>query len=132
MEPFAEPGDIVAVFRPLTPTEETLATGLLAQASLKLRLAARKRGIDMATLMLDELTAEAVKTAVVNAAKRVLMNPEAVRQWSETTGPMSESRTIDAAISSGALYLADGDLADIFPPVKPSRMQSFRVRAGLS
>lgn len=132
LEPFATPDDVVAVFRPLTSAEETLASGLLAQASNKLRLDARRRGVDIATLMLDELTADAVETAVVNAAKRVLMNPEAVRQMSITTGPMSESRTIDTAVSSGLLYLDSNDLADIFPLQKRSRIQSFRVRAGLN
>lgn len=128
---FAAPDDIVAVFRPLTPVETTLATGLLAQASLKLRLAARKLGADIDTLMLDELTAAAVVATVVNAAKRVLMNPEALRQISTTTGPMTDSKTIDAAVSSGLLYLSDADLADVFPAQPKSLMRSFTVRAGM-
>ena len=81
--------------------------------------------------MQDELTAEAVTAAVVNAVKRVLMNPDAIRQLSTTTGPMSESRTIDAAVSSGLLYLDDSDLDDIFPSAPKSLLRSFRVRPGM-
>lgn len=129
---FAEPSDVAAVFRPLTAAETNLAAGLLMQVSNKLRRDARRRAVDLDTLMLDELNADAVKTAVVNAVKRVLMNPEAIRQMSETTGPLSESRTLDTAISSGMLYLDESDLADIFPVASRSRMQSFTIRAGMA
>ena len=131
MEPLAQPSDIVAIWQPLTTAQAVLAPGLIAQASLKLRLLARRRGVDLDALMLDELTKAAVTNAVASAVKRVLMNPEAVRQMSITTGPMSESRTLDTAISSGLLYLDDDDLADIFPIVKRSRMRSFTIRPGM-
>jgi len=131
MDPFAYPEDIESVFRPLTDAEINLATGLIQQATMKLRLAARRRHIDLDLLWADPLTAEAITAALVNAAKRVLMNPEGIRQLSETTGPMTESRTIDAAISSGLLYLDNTDLADIFPATRPKSIRSFRVRSGL-
>lgn len=42
---------------------------------------------------------------------RVLRNPEALRQWSDDT----YNQTVDTALSSGLLYLTDGDLADLSP-----------------
>ena len=132
IESFAEPRDIAAVWQPLDPAEEILAPALLRQASTKLRLEARRRNVDIDSLVFgDELIAEAAKDTVVNAAKRVLMNPEAARQMSVTTGPMTESKTMDTALSSGLLYLSDSDLADVFPPVPRRLMRSFTVRAGM-
>ena len=130
LTPFAKPADVAAVFRPLSSVEEVLATGLLEQVSNKLRREARRRGADLETLMLDELNADAVKATVVNAVKRVLQNPEAIRQLSTTDGPFTESRTVDTAISSGFLYLDAGDLGDIFPVVKKQRLMSFSVKSG--
>jgi hypothetical protein len=131
MEPLADITDVENVFRPLSRSEEQLGEGLIDQISSKLRIEARRRGQNIDDLLSDELTAEAIKTAVVNAVKRVLMNPEAIRQMSTTTGPMSESRTIDAAVSSGLLYLDPSDLADVFPTNNRSKFRSFHVRAGL-
>lgn len=128
--PFATPDDVADVWEPLTPAQETLAESLIAIASNKLRLLGRRRGKDMdAIFASDPLLASAITTAVVNAVKRVLMNPKALRQYSETTGPFSESGTIDSAVSSGSLYLDSGDLPDLFP--QQSGYRSFRVRHGL-
>lgn len=129
--PFATSADIVAVWRPLKPEEEVIAPGLIDQASNKLRLAGRRKGVDIDALFAsaDTVKRDAITAVVVNAVKRVLMNPEAVRQYSETTGPFTESKTIDSAVSAGILYLAPGDLSDIFPTRSP--YTSFRLRAGL-
>ncbi len=128
MFPFVDPSDIAAVFRPLTDAEIVLADGLINQAPNKLRRMALKRGVDIDAIT-DPLTEDAIRTAVVNSVKRVLMNPEAVRQLSTTDGPFTTSKTIDSSISSGLLYFDPSDLAD-FIPARP-RARSFRVRAGL-
>lgn len=129
--PFAIPDDIVAVWQPLTPAQEIIAPGLIDQASNKLRLAGRRKGKDVDAMFDsgDDVVRDAITAVIVNAVKRVLMNPEAVRQYSETTGPFTESKTIDSAVSAGILYLAPGDLSDIFPTRSP--YTSFRLRAGL-
>ncbi|MDN4616413.1 Gp19/Gp15/Gp42 family protein [Leifsonia sp. F6_8S_P_1B] len=128
MAAFADPDDVAEVWQPLTPEQVLVAKALLEQASLKLRLAARRRGRDMdAMVTADDLTAQAARVAVVNAVKRVLMNPEALRQISETTGPFSTSKTIDSSLSSGELYIESADLADLLPGRSPVR--SFRVRS---
>lgn len=128
MEPFAEPSDVVAIYRALSTEETILATGLLAAASLKLRVRV-PRVDEMAAG--SELLAEVAKLAVSMAVKRVLMNPDALRQFSETTGPFSESNTVDSAVSSGALYLSDADLEGLVPSVG-GVVGSVRLRMGLA
>jgi hypothetical protein len=110
MEPFATVDDVESVWRPLTDAEKVVADGLLVQASAKLR--ARVPNID-ARVADSELVAALAKIAVVNAVKRVLQNPEATRQISETAGPFSRNVTVDTALSSGLLYISDDDLADL-------------------
>ncbi|UAJ78317.1 hypothetical protein IT072_02395 [Leifsonia sp. ZF2019] len=127
MTTFATPEDVANVWQPLTTSQEALAENLIEQASNKLRLKGRRRRRDIDVLYAtDPLLANAIRDAVVNAVKRVLMNPEALRQYSETTGPFTESKTLDTSISAGGLYLAPGDLIDIFPG--SSGIRSFRVK----
>lgn len=127
MEPFAYPDDIEKVWRPLTDEETTLASGLIDQASSKLR--ALIPNID-SLIYTDELRQVLARAAVVNAVKRVLMNPEALRQISHTTGPYTDSKTLDTAISSGLVYIDSGDLVGL--TVRRSAIRSFRVNSGLS
>ena len=87
MEPFATVDDIERVWRELSDAESAMAEGLLSEASMKLR--AKIPNID--TLIAgNELRTELARMAVVNAVKRVLMNPEALRVYSTTTGPFSQ------------------------------------------
>lgn len=123
---FAEVYDIEKIWRPLTEDETSMAAGLLTQASMKLR--ARIPNIDT-LIAASELRTELARASVVNAVKRVLMNPEALRVISTTTGPFSESKTIDTALSSGFVYIDEGDLTGLL--FKKSSIRSFRVNAGL-
>ncbi len=120
MEPFAVPSDIVAVWRPLTPAEETTAPGLLMQASQRIRFLGREAGIDIDEKIADdELLTDMVKTAVVNAVIRVLKNPGGLRQFqrSTTSGPFTDSEggTYDTTIAAGLLYFTADDLLGILP-----------------
>jgi hypothetical protein len=126
MQNFAWVADIEKIWRPLTDAEKVMAEGLIEQASMKLR--ARIPNID-ALILGNELRTELARAAVVNAVKRVLMNPEALRVMSTTTGPFSESKTIDTALSSGFVYIDSGDLAGLI--FRKSTIRSFRVNAGL-
>lgn len=127
MDAFAYDYDVEAIWGPLTILESSVVPGLLREASVKLRL----RVPDVDTRIVgDELRAEAAKIAVVNAVKRVLMNPEAVRQYSSTSGPYTDSKTIDAAVSSGFVYISNEDLVGLTPKRSKPRMKSFRIRSG--
>lgn len=112
MVPFALPPDIEAVWRPLTNAERIAAVGLIDQASTQLRL--RVPGID-ALVADDALRASAAQAAVVNAVKRVLINPEMAKQLSETTGPFTKSITPGDAVASGAIYFTANDLFGLVP-----------------
>ncbi|WIA95805.1 Gp19/Gp15/Gp42 family protein [Curtobacterium sp. MCBA15_004] len=128
---FAESTDVSAVWGELTAGQEALVDAWLEQASNQVRLLARQRGADVDALVAaDRLSAVLVRDAVVNAVKRVLMNPEGYRQLSRTKGPFTESGTIDTALSTGMIYIAEADIAGLFP-VKRSRFGSFRMKAGL-
>jgi hypothetical protein len=129
---FAQTSDVVKVFRPLTTAEEALAEGLLEQASVKMLLKGREFGIDVQALgASDPLIDQAIKVAVVNADRRVLMNPKGQRQWQETRGPFNEGGTNDTTISSGQLYLDAADLADIFPANTGRKIRVLRLKPGL-
>ena len=131
-DPLAVPADIAAVWRPLTTDETQAATGLISQASAMLRM--RAPGIDARIAADDDgVVGDAVKAAVVNAVKRVLTNPEAMRQFqnSETTGPFTDQKggTFDDSVATGALYFTGADLFGLVPSVS-GLPQMARVKSG--
>ncbi|WP_163275334.1 Gp19/Gp15/Gp42 family protein [Cellulomonas iranensis] len=138
LKPFAQPADIVSVWRPLTSEEHKTALGLLLTASNQLRLIGRERRVDVDELIAgDELLAAAAQTAVVNAAIRVLKNPDSLRQYqrSETTGPFTESEggTYDNTVSAGVLYIDPADLLGLVPVVVDRGLVgTIRLGAGLA
>lgn len=103
MQPFAIYQDIEAVWRPLTTDELTSVEALLVEASNKLR--ADIPSIDT-RVETNTLAAANAKSAVVNAVKRVFMNPE---------GYLTETidgyvYRFDTAISRGEVYISAADL----------------------
>lgn len=137
LKPFAEPADIVSVWRPLTTAEDEIAPGLLLTASNRLRLIGREHGVDVDAVIADDaLLTAAAKTAVINAVVRVLKNPDSLRQFqrSETTGPFTESEggTYDTTIAAGVLYLDPADLLGLVPVLDDrGRVGTIRLGAGL-
>lgn len=134
LTPFATAENVAAVWGELTVDEESKVEAWLLIASNKLRLKGRKCGIDVDRFIAgDELLTEAAKDAVVAAVRRVLLNPKGLRQRSVTTtdGPFSDtgSETVDAAISSSAIYIADDDLTWL-PCTPQKRFRSFAVKSG--
>lgn len=131
LRPLADVSDVDAVWGELTVDEEKRVAAWLDQASNQLRMIGRQRNIDVDALAVsDPLAAVLIRDAVVNAVKRVLMNPDGYRQMSRTKGPFTESGTIDTALSTGMIYIADGDIVGLFPAAR-GRFRSFRVRPGL-
>lgn len=118
MDPFAVAADIVAVWRPLTAEEITVADGLLAQASARLRVAVPTIDAQLEAEGETGLKHDLAKAAVVNAVKRVMQNPDGVLQFS--IDDYTERR--DSAVSTGALYLDKADLIGLV-----SRAGSWRM-----
>jgi hypothetical protein len=126
MEPFAGEGDLVAVWRPLNPDEKASVNGLLAEASNKLRGDAP--GIDSRAAS-DPLVAALAKSAVVNAVKRIFMNPEGYLTETTTDG---YTYRFDSAISRGEVYISSTDLALVIPKTKSGRkFGTIRLKAGM-
>lgn len=135
MEPFATIDDVIADWGDIGTTEdESQVETWINALSNRLRLIGRKRGQDVDALVAsDPLAKEGAKDAVVAAVRRRLQNPDGYRQLteSETTGPLSESRslTLDTSISGGGMNFLVDDLLWL-PTAKKGRIQSFGVRSG--
>ena len=93
---YAEVSDITALGRSLTNQQQEAAEVLLAQASAKLRLTAKKYGKSIDAMIEDPECGEdyalSVKSVVVQAVCRALDSVDsgaAVTQSSETLGPYS-------------------------------------------
>lgn len=124
---YADYADVEQVFRPLTDAERVIVPNLIEQASRKLRVHVPL--IDV--LIRDADKADLARDAIVNAVKRVLINPEGIRQTSWTEGPYSESKTVDATMSSGQLYIDPDDLIGLKPVPQTRRIRSFKVKSGM-
>lgn len=126
MTPFANPTDI-KIGRPLTTSEAELATELLDRASTTLRL--RVPGID-ALVAADPLRAAKAKHAVLAAVERVLRNPEAAKQYSETDGPFNRSVSVADSLASGLLYFTAEDLYGLAIATTSTVPRTARIRSG--
>lgn len=120
--------NVQAVFhRQLTDAERTQAQGLIDQASVELRL--RVPDVD-GIIAADELRRAKATAAVANAVKRVLLNPQALGQHSDTEGGFSESFTPGDAIKSGAIYFTAADLFGLAPASTSGIPSTARIRSG--
>lgn len=89
--PYATPEDVAARWRPLTPSEEIVASTLVDDASELIR--AEFPGID-AQVDSGALSAGLLRIVVSNMVKRALIAPsDGVSQASEGTGPYSHSES---------------------------------------
>lgn len=122
--PFATPGDYIELYGSLSAAREAALRALLRGASQLVR--DNFPGID-AQIGAGTVPRGNVKTAVMNMARRVLLNPNGLR--SETTGPFS--RAYDTSIASGFLELTATDTGLLIPPVGAGRKQKAgTIRAG--
>lgn len=81
--------------------DESLIANLINRAETVIEL----QGYDI-----SRIRPEAVKIVVSGMVKRVILNPDGIRQESETTGPTSRSITY-AGASPGELFLTSEDRA---------------------
>lgn len=129
MESYGTTAGLEAMWRPLTQQEATNATALLPVVSAIFR--GRVPGLD------DLVRSGAVDWTLVNFAaqqvvKRVLMNPDGLKQFTEGTGPFSGSATYDQSVAGVNLYVSDGDIRLFAPSYGvPFNLGTIRVRPGL-
>lgn len=112
MEIIVTPEDVESVWRPLTPAENDVVTGLARYAWLV--LSHEVPGLS-GRVARDQDLADLVRVELALAIKRVLVNPDFTRQISTTVDDSTVSRTIDQAVSSGLLYFPDDALARLRP-----------------
>jgi hypothetical protein len=110
--------DIEKVWRPLTTDEAALIPGLSNRAWL--RIQARFPDIDANTAPIPPATEPLVSTDLVadvmaSMIIRVLKNPESLRVRSESIDDHTDAATLDAAISSGEMYLSAEEVALLTP-----------------
>lgn len=126
---YADSVDVEKVY-PIPSELAPYVPGLLAQASRKLKV--RVPDADVILLGPDLLQVELLQDAVVNAVVRVLKNWDSARQWSQGVGPFTKSVTVDAAVSTGLLYIDEGDLSGLLTTGTVLSVRSARLHPGLA
>lgn len=127
--PLASLDDVVEIFRPLSDQEKTITTAMIRYVSALIRGMVPNLDSRVSAGTLDN---DLVVLAAIMPVKRVLMNQDGVRQKSETTGPFSDSVTLDNAISSGLLYVSEDDVKNLALAVRNRpKFGSINVSMGL-
>lgn len=121
MANFAEPSDVAAWWRDLSPEEEARATALLTSASALIR--------DRVPTVDDRITAgtldpEIPKIVAIGATLRILQNPNGVRSWSIDDVTV----TYDRSDTAGPLemHLTDHEL-DLLTGRRRGRIRTARI-----
>lgn len=132
MTAFAQAEALADVWRALTTEEAAIVDGLLEEASNKLRVACLERGVNIDDALEAEIAAqksfksELAATAVVNAVRRRLGNPDGYLE--EAIDDFRGRR--DAATSTGEIYIAPADLKGLVPN-RRGGFRTIRLRAAL-
>lgn len=71
------------------------------------------------------ISAGVVRAVFAQAIRRVLLNPEGLRQRTRTVDDYTESDTYDSAVSASALYLDESEWAQLAPA---SSSTAFTIR----
>jgi len=123
---YATVQDVAAGFRPLTAPEALIVPTLIDRAESILLATVPSIPTRVVSGTLSTAVVVAVETAMV---ERVLRNPGGRRQESQSIDDYTTSWTIDNAVSSGALYVSDAEVALLSPP--GVRQWAGSVRLGL-
>ena len=113
MEPFATPGDVEAIWRPLSDAEVVNALARIDSASRLVRRKVREAtgGTLDDLITAGTLTADDVKDVVVEMVLRTFKLTQYTRQGSVSVDDGSISNTIDSSVSGkGGIYLLDYEL----------------------
>lgn len=113
MSDYATIQDVIALFRPLTPDENTKATALIPIVSASLRSEARKVGKNLDEMIVcDSNLGIVAKSVTVDVVARALMtstNQEPATQFSESALGYSVSGTF--LVPGGGLFIKKSELS---------------------
>ena len=110
MDPFAEPGDVEAIWHPLSDAERLLVLSRLEEASQLVRDAFPT--VD-ARVLDGSLSAATVKFIVRNMVHRLVSHPAFVRQSSVSLDDAVKSETYDSSVSTGSMFFTDSEMATL-------------------
>ena len=116
--------DVAAGFRPLTEAEALIVPTLLDRAEAILLASVPSLPARVSDGSLSVASVVLTEAAMV---ERVLRNPDGRRQGSQSIDDFTESWTIDNAVSSGALYLSEIELAMLQPHPRGLRVGTIRL-----
>ncbi len=134
MDPFADYEDVQGIWRTLTDDEIITVTARIGEASQMIRDEVPLiNGLDVderITLASNEtgyLNPATVRNVVVSMVERVVVPARFVRQESSTVDDGSESRTIDASVSSGEMFISPMELRRLMGRRVVGRQVAFMV-----
>lgn len=104
--PFAAPGDLEAIWRPLTDAETVVAAGLLDAASqVIVEIPA------VAVRILAGTVADAtLRFVCAQMVQRVMLNPERLKQYTVTSDDSTESGVYADAVLTGELMISASEM----------------------
>lgn len=109
--------------RVLTDLEQAQVTAWLEDLNALVR--ARVPDLDD-QLESGEMDRAVLKLVFTQAIRRLLLNPEGLRQYTESIDDYSVTKTVDSSVSSSALYLSDDEWAMLLPETAEG---AFTIRA---
>lgn len=127
MWPVVQVSDLEDRWRPLTEAEKTVAEERLADAASDLQLALEERGLESPPAS-DAWQRRFIRTAV-EMVRRYLLNPDGWLEETERIDDWSETKRRDGAVSTGAVFFTDAEIAALIPPGN-RRRGAFSVRLG--
>ena len=106
---FANAGDVAArMGRALTAAESAQADAILGDVETIIR--SRVGDLD-SRIQTDALFVDLLVLVEAKAARRVMLNPQGIRQHSEGVDDFQQSDTFDTSISGSDTYLTDDEWA---------------------
>jgi len=127
MWPVIQVAELESRWRPLTDAERTVAEKRLEDAAADLQLALEDRGVE--TPPASYAWEQRYVRTVVEMVRRYLLNPEGWLEETERIDDWSETKRRDAAVSTGAVYFTDLELAALIPRDN-RRRGAFSIRLG--
>jgi PIN domain nuclease of toxin-antitoxin system len=121
MDPFADPSDVAAIWRPLTDAESVVVAARIMQASRLLRRKVQQfTGSSLDALIAGgPITAADVTDVVADMVHRALTMKPFVKQQSTTVDDATISVTFDSSVSDqGGVFITDEEVFDLLGPVR--------------
>jgi hypothetical protein len=106
--PYCTPDDVAGVWRPIADdAEREVVTNLIADASQMLA----EIPVVQSRISADLLPASTLRMVCKHMVRRVMINPQGLRQFGVSVDDAQRNGTYDSSISTGRLYITDDEMA---------------------